>query len=137
MTTLGLALLLLAEPLLAVFAIESGTKLAEYTVDWVTLLGLGMPVTGVWIALAGMLHGAGHTMASLRINGVATLAIQIPLCWFLGYPMELGPFGVWLAFPLSQAVKALLGGVAYRRGRWADVGATPGGVTGVPPVDAR
>ena len=136
MSTLGLALLIFAEPILVIFDIESGTALADYTVDWVTILGFGMPVTGVWIALAGMLHGAGHTMASLRINGFATLVIQIPLCWFLGYPMGLGPFGVWLAFPLSQGVKALVGAVVYRRGDWATVGAKPAAFEGDARTDA-
>ena len=84
-----------------------------------------MPVTGVWIALAGTLQGAGRTMTPLRINGAATLLVQIPLCWFLGYPMGMGPLGIWLAFPIAFTIKALLGGLVYRRGHWAAVGAKP------------
>ena len=128
MAVLGLGLMAMAEPLLSVFDIERGTPLAAYTVDWVRILGAGMPVTGIWIALAGTLQGAGHTMASLRINGAATLLIQIPLSWVLGFPLGLGPFGVWLAFPIAFALKAILGGFAYRQGRWAKVGTKPVGI---------
>jgi putative MATE family efflux protein len=126
MTFLGLFLWLLADPILVIFDIAPGTQLAEYTIEWITILGAGMPVTGIWIALAGTLQGAGHTMASLRINAFSTLGIQIPLCWILGYPMGLGPFGVWLAFPIAFVFKAILGGVTYRAGRWAETGSLQG-----------
>ncbi len=126
MTVLGLLLLVLARPILAVFDIPPNTPLADYTVEWVTILGAGMPITGLWIALAGMLQGAGHTMSSLRINAFATLAIQIPLCLVLWSVMELGPFGVWLAFPLGFVLKAILGLIAYRSGTWAKVGSLEG-----------
>ncbi len=128
MSVLGLALVALAEPLLVVFDIRAASALAEYTVDWVVILGAGMPLTGLWIALAGTLQGAGHTMASLRINGFVTLLLQIPLCWVLGYPLGLGPVGVWLSFPIAFSIKAVLGAMTYRRGEWIRVGAKPVGV---------
>jgi len=39
--------------------------------------------------------------------------------WLWAY---LGAFGVWLAFPVSFALKAALGYGFYRRGRWARLG---------------
>ena len=127
MTVLGALFIVLAEPLLAVFDIQSGTVLGGYTVEWVMILGAGMPVMGIWIALAGTLQGAGHTMTSLWINGVSTVLFQVPLCWLLGYPMEMGPFGVWLGLPIAYCLKAALGVWAYRVGRWAEVGASLSG----------
>ena len=122
MAVLGLVLWVLARPILGIFDIPAATPLADYTVEWITILGAGMPITGIWIALAGTLQGAGHTMASLRINAFSTLGIQIPLCWALGYPMGLGPFGVWLAFPIAFVFKAILGALAVRSGRWVETG---------------
>ena len=130
MTVLGLLLLVLARPILTVFDIPPNTPLADYTVEWITILGAGMPITGIWIALAGMLQGAGHTMSSLRINAFSTLAIQIPLCWVLGSLMGMGPFGVWLAFPIGFVFKAILGFIAYRAGAWAETGS----LEGAPPM---
>ncbi|MBD89713.1 MAG: hypothetical protein CL940_05220 [Deltaproteobacteria bacterium] len=130
MTVLGLLLLVLARPILTVFDIPPNTPLADYTVEWITILGAGMPITGIWIALAGMLQGAGHTMSSLRINAFSTLAIQIPLCWVLGSLMGMGPFGVWLAFPIGFVFKAILGFIAYRAGAWAETSS----LEGAPPM---
>jgi len=122
MTALGLLIILFSSGIVAAFGLEQGTPIAEYTTQWVWILGAGMPIVGLWIAFAGMLQGAGHTMTSLRINGFSTLLIQIPLCWFLGYPLGLGPIGVWLGFPCGFFVKAWLGTRAYKKGEWARTG---------------
>jgi putative MATE family efflux protein len=122
MASLGLLMILLSGPIVAIFGLEQGTPIADYTIQWVWVLGAGLPIVGVWIALGGMLQGSGHTMASLRINGISTLVVQIPLCWFLGYPMGLGPLGVWLGFPCAFLVKAWLGARAYKKGDWARTG---------------
>jgi len=122
MASLGLLIILLSDGIVAMFGLREGTAIAEYTTQWVWILGAGMPIVGVWIALAGMLQGAGHTMASLRINGFSTLLVQIPLCWLLGYPLGLGPLGVWLGFPCGFLVKVWLGTRAYKKGEWARTG---------------
>ncbi|MBO6935076.1 MAG: MATE family efflux transporter [Deltaproteobacteria bacterium] len=123
MTAIAIVLLAGAAPLVGIFDIAPDTPLADLSIEWMRLLGAGMPIVGVHIALIGMLRGAGATNTSLWINIIGT-AIQIPLSYVLGFPMGLGPFGVWLAFPLSFVVKMLLGIGAYRRGTWAQTGAT-------------
>jgi len=130
MATLGGLMILLSGQLLALFGLEEGTPIADYAVKWVWILGGGMPIVGIWIAFAGMLQGSGNTMASLKINGFSTLVVQIPLCWFLGYPLGLGPVGVWLGFPCAFLVKAWLGTRVYRTGNWARTGLGVGGAPG-------
>jgi Na+-driven multidrug efflux pump len=55
---------------------------------------------------------------------VGTVIIQVPLSWFLGFVVGWGAFGIWVALPISFVVRMVLGIFAYRRGRWAQVGAT-------------
>ena len=122
MASLGLAIVLLSPMLPRIFGVEAGSPVGDYAVRWMQILGLGMPLMGIWIAFAGMLQGAGRTKASLRINGSATLLIQLPVCAFLGYGLGLGPTGVWLGFPVSFLAKAWMGARVYRRGSWAEPG---------------
>jgi len=124
MTSLGLTFVFLAGPLVSLFSVPEGTPLFDYAVIWMTLLGFAMPVVGVWIAWVGMLQGAGATRRSLRINVVTTVLCQIPLSYVLGFPLGLGVWGIWGAFPLAFAIKMVWGWVEYRRGAWARVGAT-------------
>lgn len=126
MTVLGLVFLFFAEPVVSVFDVPAGTPLSEYSVMWIQLLGVCMPLAGWYTAVVGLLQGAGATGTSLRINLHSTLFFQIPASFVLGFgpglSFALGAFGVWLAFPLSLVLKAVLAHRAYRRGDWARVG---------------
>jgi len=124
MTVLGLAIVLGAEPIIAIFDIDPATELGRYSILWMRILGLGMPIVGVHIALIGMLRGAGATNTSLMINIVGTMIIQVPLSWFLGFVVGWGAFGIWVAVPISFVVRLGLGVLAYRQGAWAQTGAT-------------
>jgi putative MATE family efflux protein len=123
-TAIGLAIVVGAVPILAVFDVGATTQLGKYSVLWMRILGLGMPIVGVHISLIGMLRGAGATNTSLLINVVGTLVIQVPLSWFLGFVVGWGAFGIWVALPISFVIRMLLGIAAYRRGRWAHIGST-------------
>jgi putative MATE family efflux protein len=122
MSALAITIVLSAYPIVGLFDVASGSDLEGYAVEWMRLLGLGMPIVGTHIALVGLLQGAGATYTSLRINIVSTLVFQIPLSYLLGFTAGLGAFGVWLAFPLSFVIKSGLAVGAYKRGRWAVVG---------------
>ena len=120
-TTLALLLVLGAHPIVAIFDVPEGTALHDLSVEWMRLLGYGMPIVGIHIAYVGALRGAGDTRSSLWINLVGTV-VQVPTSWLLGFPLGMGPWGVWLGFPASFVLKAALGYAAYRTGRWARVG---------------
>jgi len=124
MTVLGLSIVFGAEPIIAIFDIDPATELGRYSILWMRILGWGMPIVGVHIALIGMLRGAGATNTSLMINIVGTMLIQVPLSWFLGFVVGWGAFGIWVAVPISFVVRLGLGVLAYRQGAWAQTGAT-------------
>lgn len=124
MTAIGLTIVIGAEPIIAIFDVDPATELGRYSVLWVRVLGWGMPAVGVNIALVGMLRGAGATNTSLMINTVGTIVVQVPLSWFLGFVVGWGAFGIWVALPISFAVRMCLSIIAHRHGGWARVGAT-------------
>ncbi len=123
MTLLGVLLLVFAPGIAeGAFAIEPGTALHRYALTWIRVLGMGMPIVGMHLALLGTLRGAGATGTSLRINLVGTCFVQLPLSVFLGFSVGLGPLGIWLSLPLSYLAKLALAVLAYRREEWARVG---------------
>lgn len=126
MTTLGGLIILTGPILVVVFDVEPTSVLGQFSLDWMQLLGLGMPVVGFYIAYVGMLQGAGATRISLRINLMTTLGFQIPASYILGFPLGLGAWGVWAGFPLGFLFKATLAHRAYKRGDWVQAGAHRG-----------
>jgi putative MATE family efflux protein len=122
MSALAVAIFLAAHPLAHIFDVRGGTPLEEYTVEWMRILGVAMIPSAIQIAFVGLLQGSGATRTSLRINLWSTLAIQVPLAYLFGFTFDLGAFGVWLSFPIVFVAKALLGFLAYKRGKWAVTG---------------
>jgi len=118
MTALAIPIVLLAAPIATLFQVPPGTPVGDASIMWMKLLGYGMPVVGVYIAFVGLLHGAGATRVSLAINTLVTLVFQIPASYLLGFPMALGAWGVWVAFPCAFVLKALLGWGAYKQESW-------------------
>lgn len=126
MTVLALAIFVAAHPLAQIFDVEAGTPLELYTVEWMRILGYAMVPSALNLALVGVLQGAGATRTSLRINVGATLLVQIPCAWVLGFALGLDEFGVWFSFVIAFAARAIAALVVYRRGRWAVVGVSAG-----------
>lgn len=118
MTSLGALILLASDPIVALFGIDAGSSLHDFSIEWLELLGYGMPVVGTYIAFAGLLRGAGATMISLRINAATTFFLQIPASYVLGFIVGWGTFGIWVTFPAVFAAKAVWAYVEYRRERW-------------------
>jgi Na+-driven multidrug efflux pump len=123
MTTIAIVIVLLVHPIVALFDVRPGTPIGDLAVTWIRMLGYGMPAVGIHIAFVGMLQGSGSTRTSLAVNALATLLFQVPLSAILGFVFDLGAFGIWISFPLSFVVRALLCAVAYKRGTWAKLGA--------------
>ena len=119
MSALAIGIIAGAPQIVSIFEVPPTSHLGELSMLWMRVLGYGMPIVGVHIALIGMLRGAGATSTSLAINVVGTVLVQVPLSYVLGFPAGLGAFGIWLAFPLSFVAKAAMGVWAYRSGRWA------------------
>ena len=123
MTTLGLGILLGSHAIIEAFDVAAGTRLFVLTDEWIKLLGIAMPIFGLYIGYLGLLQGAGATKISLRINALSTLVFQIPLSAFLGFVMGWGCLGIWMAFPIAWVLKAILVTRAYRSDTWARPGA--------------
>ena len=122
MSVLGGVIVVAAKPIIAVFDVAAGTALAHYSLQWMWVLGLSMPIFALHLALVGVLQGAGSTRTALAINITAVFLIQIPTSLLLAFPAGLGALGAWLGLPISAVLKVLLSIAAYRRGHWAVVG---------------
>lgn len=122
MSALAAVLYGYAGPIVQIFDVPPESETYRYAVMWMGLLAGSMPLAAVTISFTGLLQGAGATRTSLRLNAWTTGA-QIPASWLLGFPLGLGAWGVWFAFPASFAVKMIWAFIEYRRGHWAQTGA--------------
>ena len=65
-------------------------------------------------------NGAGDTVTPTILNLICFWLWQIPLAWFLAFKAGIGPSGVFASIAISNATFAILGILAFRRGKWKE-----------------
>ena len=82
------------------------------------LIALGYGFYAFGMVVVSAFNGAGDTVTPTLINLGCYWVFQIPLAWFLARRLALGPDGVFLAITLAESLLAVVGILAFRRGRW-------------------
>jgi putative MATE family efflux protein len=63
-------------------------------------------------------NGAGDTVTPTLINLFCFWAGQLPIAWWLAFHTKLGSNGIFAAIAISQSLIAVIGMLAFRRGKW-------------------
>ncbi len=113
---IGVIFLLFAPPIVSLFTKDAGV--AEVAVTGLRWMSLGFPFFAAGMVLEQSFNGAGDTWTPTWINLVVYWLLQIPLAWFLAYPMGLEQNGVFIAVTAAYSVLAVVSGVLFKRGKW-------------------
>ncbi len=104
------------EILLAPFSIDPGAR--EIAEQAVRVIGYGYPFYAWGMVAVQSLNGAGDTGTPTKLNIVCYWLVQIPLAWGLAHGLGHGPIGVFWAVTGAEALAAVAGVLAFRRGAW-------------------
>ena len=107
-----------AEPFVRIFTTDSavvpiGTACLRYV-----SYGYGFYAYGMVMVQA--FNGAGDTATPTKINLFCYWLFEIPLAYVLAIPAGLGVNGVFLAITIAESTIAVVGILAFRRGRWKE-----------------
>jgi Na+-driven multidrug efflux pump len=114
--SLSILYMVFAESIIGIFTqdatiIQEGSTCLRFFSGCYILYAYGM-------VLLQAFNGAGDTWTPTRINIVASWLVQLPLAWWLGVSMGLGPKGMYSAVPAGQIVFVSLSAYFFRRGSW-------------------
>ena len=73
---------------------------------------------GIQIVVGGTLQAAGATTKAMIMTIASQWFIQIPLAFLLAKFFGLGITGIWLTFPLTNFVMAIVYLIVFFRGKW-------------------
>jgi putative MATE family efflux protein len=104
------------EPLVGVFTSDPDVKALGATCLRVVSYGYGFYAWGMVMVQA--FNGAGDTTTPTWINLFCYWLFQVPLALVLAHGASLGPLGVFLAITIAESTVAVVGVLAFRRGRW-------------------
>ena len=68
--------------------------------------------------LRGALRGSGNTFASMILTIFDLWILLFPLAYFLSQHTGLKEIGIWIAFPISDIIAAIVTVIWFLRGTW-------------------
>ncbi|MFN3999068.1 MATE family efflux transporter [Algoriphagus sp.] len=83
---------------------------------WV--ISIGYVFFAVGMVLTQAFNGAGDTKTPAWINTGVLLAMEVPLAYFLAFPMGLKYLGIFIAIAFCHSFHALVSLYFFKRGKW-------------------
>lgn len=114
----GISILFIAfaEPIIGVFSKDP--EVLRYGVDCLRFVSYGYVFYAWGMVTVQAFNGAGDTLTPTYINLFCQWLVQIPLAWALATTANLGAQGVFMAMTFAEALLAVVGVIAFRRGKW-------------------
>ncbi|HJZ88866.1 MAG TPA: MATE family efflux transporter [Polyangia bacterium] len=114
----GALFIVFAEPLIGIFTHDPAV--VPIGVDCLRFVSYGYLFYAYGMVMVQSFNGAGDTVTPTLINLACYWLWQIPLAFGLSRLLGLGPRGVFLAITISESTIAVVGMLAFRRGRWKE-----------------
>ena len=107
-----------AEPLVRIFT--SDPAVVPIGVACLRYVSYGYGFYAYGMVMVQAFNGAGDTATPTKINLFCYWLFEIPLGYALAIPARLGVNGVFLAITIAESTIAVVGMLAFRRGRWKE-----------------
>jgi len=114
--SVGIVFVTLAGPIVSLFT--SDAAVAPIAVRGLRTVSYGFLFYAYGMVMVSAFNGAGDTFTPTVINFCCFWLWEIPLAWFLADRMGLGPPGVFWAIAVAFSTVAVVGSIAFSRGRW-------------------
>jgi putative MATE family efflux protein len=105
-----------AEPIVRIFTQEA--EALRYGTDALRFISFGYVFYAYGMVMVAAFNGAGDTTTPTLINLFCYWLFQIPLAYTLAFHTGLGARGIFLAITIAETTIAVVGMLAFRRGRW-------------------
>ncbi len=119
----------IAAPYLVGFFVPDSPEIVAAGAVFLRTMALAWGFIGVQMALSGVLRASGNMVTTMILTMVSQWVLQFPLAYLLSKHTSLGTFGLWLAFPLANAITAFITMAVFAKGDWKrkrlTVGITP------------
>lgn len=73
---------------------------------------------GLQLCLVGVLRATGNTIIPMILALVSQWVLQFPIAYVLSHYTKMAEKGIWLAFPVSIIITALITLAIYAKGDW-------------------
>ena len=114
--SVAVVFIIFAEPLIRIFTHDPA--IVPIGTDCLRYVSYGYGFYAYGMVMVQAFNGAGDTVTPTTINLFCYWLFEIPLAYALALPLGLGVKGVFLAITIAESTIAIVGILAFRRGRW-------------------
>lgn len=111
-----LAIVIFVHPLLLIYTKDP--HVLQLGVTMIRIFCFSQPFLTMVVVFSGALRGAGDIYYVTVTSFVGIWGMRLLLSWFLGVFLNLGILGVFIAYNLDFASRALMYTFRYKRGKW-------------------
>ena len=105
---------------LAAFFVPRDRGVIDGAAEFLRIMALSWGFMGVQFALTGVLRASGNMVMTMVITLVSQWVLQFPLAYLLATHTGLGNRGIWIAFPITNIITALITIAVYKKGGWKE-----------------
>ncbi|HEY0706681.1 MAG TPA: MATE family efflux transporter [Polyangia bacterium] len=117
--TIGLVFVLLARPIVGLFAVEA--NVINHGAQALRIVSLGFLFYAYGMVVPQAFNGAGDTRTPTWLNFFCFWLWEIPLAYLLSRPLGLGPTGVFTSITVAFCTMTVVSVLVFRRGKWKTV----------------
>jgi Na+-driven multidrug efflux pump len=112
----SLVFLLLAPYLVGIFS--SDPEIIRSGAACLRIISLCYMLFAYGVVIVQAFNGAGDTWTPTWINLVSYWIVPLPLAYFLGHNMQMGPNGIYIGMLVAEIILPVTAISVFRRGRW-------------------
>ena len=117
LTIIGIIFFLFAEHISAIF-IPGETDTIQSSALFIRIMALTYGFIGIQMALNGTFRGSGNTMISMVLSIISLWVLRFPLAYILSKHTAFAEVGLWIAFPISNIIAAIVTVIWFMEGTW-------------------
>ncbi len=117
LSVFGLLALIFSKQFISIF-VPNDLEVINGASTFVKFVSIGFGFIGVQMAMGNVFLAAGKSATTMAITVTSQWLFQLPLAYVLSKYTSLGINGLWLAFPISSILTALVTFYIYRTGSW-------------------
>ncbi len=117
LTIIGILLFLFANKI-ASFFIPGELETIQSSALFIKIIALSFGFIGIQMSLNGAFRGSGNTKISMVISLISQWVLLFPIAYILSKHTSLNEIGLWIAFPVSNIISAIIGFIWFSKGTW-------------------
>ena len=119
MVLIGILLFIFAPQIVKIFTDTKEVQIM--VVNVLRLIALFQCFIAITQIFTSALQGAGDTKFPMYATFIGIWGIRVGIGYFLGVVINLGLFGVWIAYALDITIRGILLMVRFNHGRWKNI----------------